>query len=171
VAWLDRGGRGSPRRGHQRHQGARQGPGLDAPLKGVARREFDIVAAWSVSRLGRSLPDLIGLLGELRSRDIESVPQRSLTPTRSRTLKVDDCRHHVPDPRRLRRTLRNLQSDALNCIGTSPGYAVGHLPGLNSNLIEIVYECRTCNRALDKDAPPVWRVLAAPHQIEHDETI
>jgi DNA invertase Pin-like site-specific DNA recombinase len=30
-------------------------PGLDALLKGVARREFDMVAAWSVDRLGRSL--------------------------------------------------------------------------------------------------------------------
>ena len=46
-------------------------PGLDALLKGVARGEFDIAAAWSVCRLGRSLPDLIGLLGELRSRDID----------------------------------------------------------------------------------------------------
>src|SRR6202044_1766058 len=51
--------------------GRQKGPGLDALLKGVARREFDIVAAWSVCRLGRSLPDLIGLLGELRSRDID----------------------------------------------------------------------------------------------------
>jgi DNA invertase Pin-like site-specific DNA recombinase len=40
-------------------------------LKGVARRDFDIVAAWSVCRLGRSLSDLISLLGELRSRDID----------------------------------------------------------------------------------------------------
>ena len=46
-------------------------PGLDALLKGVARREFDVVAAWSVCRLGRSLSDLIGLLGELRSREID----------------------------------------------------------------------------------------------------
>src|ERR1700704_2062016 len=46
-------------------------PGLDALLKGVARRDFDLVAAWSVCRLGRSLSDLIGLLGELRSRDID----------------------------------------------------------------------------------------------------
>jgi hypothetical protein len=37
-------------------------PGLDALLKGVARREFDIVAAWSVCRLGRSPSDLIDLL-------------------------------------------------------------------------------------------------------------
>jgi Resolvase, N terminal domain len=52
-------------------KGRRQRPGLDALLKGVARREFDAVASWSVCRLGRSLSDLIGLLGELRSRDID----------------------------------------------------------------------------------------------------
>jgi DNA invertase Pin-like site-specific DNA recombinase len=52
-------------------QGRDRRPGLDALLKGVSRREFDLVAAWSVCRLGRSLPDLIGLLGELRSRDID----------------------------------------------------------------------------------------------------
>ena len=46
-------------------------PGLDALLKGVNRREFDLVAAWSVCRLGRSLSDLVGMLSELRSRDID----------------------------------------------------------------------------------------------------
>jgi DNA invertase Pin-like site-specific DNA recombinase len=46
-------------------------PGLNDLLTGVAHREFDIVAAWSVCRLGRSLPDLIGLLGELQARDID----------------------------------------------------------------------------------------------------
>ena len=44
----------------------------------MARREFDIVAAWSVCRLGRSLSDLIGLLGELRSRDINLYLQQAL---------------------------------------------------------------------------------------------
>lgn len=43
-------------------------PGLDALLKGVARKEFDIVAAWSVDRLGRSLQDLIGTLNELKAK-------------------------------------------------------------------------------------------------------
>ena len=46
-------------------------PGLDALLKGVSRKEFDVVAAWSVCRLGRSLSDLVALLGELRSRDVD----------------------------------------------------------------------------------------------------
>ena len=46
-------------------------PGLDALLKGVNRKEFDLVAAWSVCRLGRSLSHLVGMLSELRSRDID----------------------------------------------------------------------------------------------------
>ena len=52
-------------------KGREKRPGLDALMKGVARREFDLVAAWSVCRLGRSLPDLIGFLGELQARDID----------------------------------------------------------------------------------------------------
>ena len=66
-------------------QGRTKRPGLDALLKGVSRKEFDIVAAWSVCRLGRSLSDLIGLLGELRSRDIDLyLHQQALdTPTPS----------------------------------------------------------------------------------------
>ena len=43
-------------------------PGLDAVMKVVARREVDMVAAWSVDRLGRSLIDLHGFLGELHSK-------------------------------------------------------------------------------------------------------
>jgi DNA invertase Pin-like site-specific DNA recombinase len=46
-------------------------PGLQALLKGVARKEFDLVAAWSVCRLGRSLPDLVALLGDLQARGID----------------------------------------------------------------------------------------------------
>ncbi|MBP1180907.1 recombinase family protein [Methylobacterium sp. PvR107] len=46
-------------------------PGLDALLKAVTRREVDLVAAWSVDRLGRSLPNLINLLGELQGRGVD----------------------------------------------------------------------------------------------------
>jgi DNA invertase Pin-like site-specific DNA recombinase len=43
-------------------------PGLDRLLKAVTRREVDLVAAWSVDRLGRSLQDLITVLGELHGK-------------------------------------------------------------------------------------------------------
>ncbi|HSE58733.1 MAG TPA: recombinase family protein [Nitrospiraceae bacterium] len=48
-------------------------PGFDGLLKGVARKEFDLVAAWSVDRLGRSLQDLVGFLEELQSKGVDLV--------------------------------------------------------------------------------------------------
>jgi DNA invertase Pin-like site-specific DNA recombinase len=46
-------------------------PGLDALMKGVARREFDMVTAWSVDRLGRSLTDLLDVLKELHAKGVD----------------------------------------------------------------------------------------------------
>lgn len=46
-------------------------PGLDAMMKSVARRDFDMVAAWSVDRLGRSLIDLLDLLRELHAKGVD----------------------------------------------------------------------------------------------------
>lgn len=43
-------------------------PGYDALLKAISRREVDIVAAWSVDRLGRSLPDLVAFLSDIQAR-------------------------------------------------------------------------------------------------------
>ena len=37
------------------------------PNKAATRREVDMIAAWSVDRLGRSLQDLVGFLGETTS--------------------------------------------------------------------------------------------------------
>ena len=46
-------------------------PAFDKLLKGVARREFDMVAAWSVDRLSRSLSDLVGVLSELHAKGVD----------------------------------------------------------------------------------------------------
>jgi DNA invertase Pin-like site-specific DNA recombinase len=42
-------------------------PALDALCRDAAQRKFDLVMAWSVDRLGRSLQDLVGFLSELRT--------------------------------------------------------------------------------------------------------
>jgi DNA invertase Pin-like site-specific DNA recombinase len=52
-------------------KGRDQRPKLDALLKAAARREFDLVAAWSVDRLGRSLQHLVGLLEEIHGKKID----------------------------------------------------------------------------------------------------
>ena len=44
---------------------------FDKLLRGAVRREFDLVAAWSVDRLGRSLQDLVGFLTELRGAGVD----------------------------------------------------------------------------------------------------
>lgn len=43
-------------------------PAFDKLCKGIVRREFELVAAWSVDRLGRSLQDLVTFLNELHSK-------------------------------------------------------------------------------------------------------
>ena len=52
-------------------KGRDQRPGFDRLCKGVTRRDFDMVAAWSVDRLGRSLQHLVGFLGELQAKDVD----------------------------------------------------------------------------------------------------
>src|SRR5262245_40713471 len=52
-------------------KGRDQRPGLEAVMKAVARREIDMVAAWSVDRLGRSLIDLLGFLQELHAKGVD----------------------------------------------------------------------------------------------------
>jgi DNA invertase Pin-like site-specific DNA recombinase len=46
-------------------------PGLDALMKAATKREFDMVAAWSVDRLGRSLQHLVQLFAEFQSLGVD----------------------------------------------------------------------------------------------------
>jgi len=46
-------------------------PAFDRMCKDAVRRKFDMVAAWSVDRLGRSLQDLIAFLSELRGAGVD----------------------------------------------------------------------------------------------------
>jgi len=46
-------------------------PGFDNLLKGVARKDFDLIATFSVCRIGRSLPDLIHFLGDIQAKGVD----------------------------------------------------------------------------------------------------
>jgi len=46
-------------------------PEFDKLLKAITRREVDMVAAWSVDRLGRSLKDLVSLLSDLQAKGVD----------------------------------------------------------------------------------------------------
>lgn len=46
-------------------------PGFDRLCKGIQRRDFDLVAAWAVDRLGRSLQHLVAFLGDLQAKGVD----------------------------------------------------------------------------------------------------
>ena len=46
-------------------------PGYDALCQAITRREIDLVACWSVFRLGRSLQHLVTFLGELQAKGVD----------------------------------------------------------------------------------------------------
>jgi len=56
-------------------------PAFDRLLKAVVRRKIDVVAAWSVDRLGRSLQDLIGFLGELNAAGVDLYLEKQAVDT------------------------------------------------------------------------------------------
>ena len=46
-------------------------PEFDRLCKAAVRKEFDLIAAWSVDRLGRSLQHLVTFLGELHAKQVD----------------------------------------------------------------------------------------------------
>src|SRR5262245_27619969 len=52
-------------------KGRDQRPGLDRMLKDASKRRFDVVMAWAIDRLGRSLPDLLGTIEHLKAAGVD----------------------------------------------------------------------------------------------------
>jgi DNA invertase Pin-like site-specific DNA recombinase len=63
-------------------KGCAQRPGLDAMLKDASRREFDVVMAWAIDRVGRSLSDLCGTIQHLEACGVDLyLDQQSIDTT------------------------------------------------------------------------------------------
>lgn len=79
-------------------KGRDQRPEFNRMQEDATRRKFDIVAAWSVDRLGRSLQDLLGFLGAKRIACV-NVCTLSKTSCGKRTPSSTSAliRYHDPD--------------------------------------------------------------------------
>ncbi len=58
-------------RGISGTKGRDKRPAFDRLCKAATRREIDVVMAWSVDRLGRSLQDLVAFLGDLQAAGVD----------------------------------------------------------------------------------------------------
>jgi DNA invertase Pin-like site-specific DNA recombinase len=57
-------------------------PGLDTMLNDASRRKFDVVMAWAIDRLGRSLIDLLGTIQHLEACSVDMyLDQQNLDTT------------------------------------------------------------------------------------------
>lgn len=52
-------------------KGREERPGLDAAFKDASRGKYDVLCAWSVDRLGRSLADLVNGLQDLHAAKVD----------------------------------------------------------------------------------------------------
>jgi DNA invertase Pin-like site-specific DNA recombinase len=52
-------------------KGRDQRPAFDRLMKDATRRKFDMIMAWSVDRLGRSLQDLVAFLGDVHAQGVD----------------------------------------------------------------------------------------------------
>jgi DNA invertase Pin-like site-specific DNA recombinase len=63
-------------------KGRDQRPGLDRMLKDASKRRFDVVMAWAIDRLGRSLIDLLGTIQHLEACRVDLyLDQQSIDTT------------------------------------------------------------------------------------------
>jgi DNA invertase Pin-like site-specific DNA recombinase len=63
-------------------KGREQRPGLDTLLKDASRHKFDVVMAWAIDRLGRSLVDLLGTIQHLEAVGVDLyLDQQSIDTT------------------------------------------------------------------------------------------
>ena len=69
-------------------KGRDQRPGLDALLKDAGRRKFDVVMAWAIDRLGRSLIDLLTTIQHLEAVGVDLYLDQQAIDTTTPTGKL-----------------------------------------------------------------------------------
>ena len=69
-------------------KGRDQRPGLDRMLKDASKRSFDVVMAWAIDRLGRSLIDLLGTVQHLEACHVDLYLDQQAIDTTTPTGKL-----------------------------------------------------------------------------------
>ena len=147
-----------------------QRPEFDALLRGASRRKYDMIAAWSVDRLGRSLTDLVEFLGELRAKGVDLyLHQQAIdTSTPSGKALFQMCGVFAEFEREMIRERIMAGLDRARTSGTRSGRAFGR-PRIAEAVEERIRAMRSeghgkgkIARTLGVGVSAVQRVLTSP---------
>lgn len=116
-----------------------QRPAMSAMLKGAIRHEFDILAAWSIDRIGRSLSDLLNTLALLQASKVELFLHQQAIDTSTHAGKAlfSMCGVFAEFEREIIRERINSGIARARTKGTKSGKAFGR-PGLCDASLEAV---------------------------------
>jgi DNA invertase Pin-like site-specific DNA recombinase len=150
-------------------KGREERPGFDAALKGAVRGEYDVLMAWDVSRLGRSLADLAAALKELHAagRGLYLHVQGMDTTTPSGRAMFQMCGVFAEFEREMIRERVNAGIARARRQGTKSGRKIGRpeLPEGTARAIRTLRESgssiRTIAGELQVSTTTVQKVLAA----------
>lgn len=159
-------------RGISGAKGRADRPRLDAMLKGVARKEFDIVAAWSVDRLGRSLIDLVNLLGDIHSMGLDlylhQQGMNTTTPTGKLQFGMLGLFAEFERSMIVERVKSGMARAKKN--GTKSGNAIGR-PSVSPDVEARIRELRATGLGIVKTAKQVGCGVSVVQRVEAAEAV
>jgi len=150
-------------------KGRDQRPQFDALCKAATRRQFDMIMAWSVDRLGRSLQDLVGFMNDLQASGVDLyLHQQALdTSTPSGRAMFQMCGVFAEFERGMIRERVNAGLARAKQTGTRSGKAIGR-PKIGADVEDRIRTLRAEGKGMLKIAKEVGcgvsvvqRVLAA----------
>ncbi len=154
-------------------KGRDQRPEFDSLCRAIARKEFELVMAWSVDRLGRSLQDLVSFLSELHAKDVDLYLDRqgidTTTPAGKAMFQMMGVFAEFERAIIRERIMAGLSRAKEG--GTKTGRPIGRPKTVTPKMEEAIRSSRTEGNSLRKIAEQVGTSLRSVQRVLESEAV
>ena len=148
-------------------KGRDQCPEFDNLCRAIARKEFELVMAWSVDRLGRSLQDLVSFLSELHAKDVDLYLDRqgidTTTPAGKAMFQMMGVFAEFERAIIRERIMAGLSR--VKEVGTKSGRPIGRPKTVTPEMEQAIHSARTEGNSLRKIAEQVGTSLRSVQRV------
>ncbi len=152
-------------------KGRDQRPEFDNLCLAIARKEFELVMAWSVDRLGRSLQDLVSFLSELHAKDVDLYLDRqgidTTTPAGKAMFQMMGVFAEFERAIIRERIMAGLSR--VKEVGTKSGRPIGRPKTVTPEMEQAIHSARTEGNSLRKIAEQVGTSLRSVQRVLESE--